>query len=634
MPVDVFLEICAYLTPPDFSNIAQASKTLRALILSPSCASLWQISRRAIGVPELECDDLTDTQLVTLFYSNKCQKCGKTSIGKADFTLRKKYCKACRKLEWIKPLHLCLDFHLATAACLPKTRFPPSDWNYRRATRYCSLSSATYISNKLYELQAKDAELDKANSKPANTSRSKKKGAASTAVSSTLLTDFIKERKSYIIKVENDGDRLHSAAVSFKHNLMENREEERISKAEQSKKRYLDIRQRCLGLGYSHEDFYGSFRTSAIVNKPELLTEDAWTKIQPSVIRLFEKDRAAAAVAAEKRGQHSKQNMLRVVYEKVRGQSEAPDAFLIFGDFLFLEHVRPFWESESDFDQEKWDAAVDSIKADVKEHSEARRILAIRTILSATSGTDLNQLNPNPELYPEEEYGDEFFERFSSHLFCTLPSCRNRVRWWYGNGSNSARTLFFDSLPSLIKHQQALHSNVRFDSTPSPGHFELSEKMADVVQAFATAAELNVNARRPFDMDFRFFKWANAPTRKSRIWAWKDLLDEIHRKMSGKRKTIQTPEFTLANYYEQTEASTSSGQSVTLAGVEALFEGTYPANGQDDQDLQAIEPSGADGENEDEDEDEYSYEDDDEEEDEEENMAHGFVVKEEDEDDA
>ncbi|KAM0749329.1 hypothetical protein T439DRAFT_47771 [Meredithblackwellia eburnea MCA 4105] len=435
LPVEIFLEILSQVTPPDLVNLSQLSKKFRDLLLSLSCSSLWRAARQTIGVDKLGTNDVSDMQLITFFYDNKCQECGAANVPKADFTLRLKLCRRCREQEWIKPWNLPKGLHSKTSQCLPRTSYTAANWNKPGKSRgWVSITRAIQISDILKRLDSND-----------------------------LRKDFVSSRRDYCQKVYQDSAILHSLANTSEYSTKAFRADEKTALAQRSRKRAEDIKQKCLDLGYQKHEFNRSFSTSSVVNKPELLTEQIWTNIKASVIRTLEKDRAAETIAVQQQTMRENQLQLRDAHDKLCTEAKSPETFIIFGDFVFLNNVRPFWENGPQFSSEEWEAKLSVIEGEIDNHAAARRIFAIRSILAATTGTPLQEIDDNPASYPKESFDDDFFEKLSSHLFCSLPSCcsrseHNRRFHVAGKCEKGCRTIAFATLPALLRHHQDVHS--------------------------------------------------------------------------------------------------------------------------------------------------------------------------------
>ena len=251
------------------------------------------------------------------------------------------------------------------------------------------------------------------------------------------------------------------------------------------------------------------------------------------MLKILEKNKAARLVADAALVTKQRQSRLRVAHQTLRAAEPDADkrsSFPIFGDFLNLPSVVPFWEPiDATFVQIQWDAVVSDIQLEVTEHRESTRIHAIKQILLSTTDASEEDLDDYDTSYDAATHGDQFFSTATSFLFCTLPNCRHKPRHryrWYGYGGmshNPSRTTFFGSLPDILAHQHELHGDQRFDD-PSDGHFELPEILADVLASLADAINVERDEVLPKDLDGYYYKWTSATSKPGKYWEWRDLV--------------------------------------------------------------------------------------------------------------
>lgn len=66
-------QICHDLSPADLLAISQTSKGVHATLFAKSAAPLWLAARRAVGMPDLETDDMSETRYAFLVMGKACQ---------------------------------------------------------------------------------------------------------------------------------------------------------------------------------------------------------------------------------------------------------------------------------------------------------------------------------------------------------------------------------------------------------------------------------------------------------------------------------------------------------------------------------------------------------------------------------
>ncbi|KAI0692684.1 hypothetical protein C8T65DRAFT_586422, partial [Cerioporus squamosus] len=98
LPIDMFLEIAAYLAPADLLHLLQVSKSLRTTLASPECRVAWLRTLRS--VPDLPpCpSDMCVIFYTALVFGHNCfvgVSSRPASAYSVDYALRVRYCATC-----------------------------------------------------------------------------------------------------------------------------------------------------------------------------------------------------------------------------------------------------------------------------------------------------------------------------------------------------------------------------------------------------------------------------------------------------------------------------------------------------------------------------------------------------------
>ncbi|GAA6009495.1 hypothetical protein JCM11491_003578 [Sporobolomyces phaffii] len=104
LPVELFYEILAFLSPKDLLALSRTNKEYRATLMSKARSErIWKQSFKAVGLPELAADDWSLPACADLVFSQHCYECGRYAPSWMDPWLRRRICQACRKSALISP---------------------------------------------------------------------------------------------------------------------------------------------------------------------------------------------------------------------------------------------------------------------------------------------------------------------------------------------------------------------------------------------------------------------------------------------------------------------------------------------------------------------------------------------------
>ncbi|KAK4699585.1 hypothetical protein P7C70_g6675, partial [Phenoliferia sp. Uapishka_3] len=545
MPLEIIAEICSHLNGTDIVRLSLSSRPIRALLLSPSSKTIWIIARRASGLPDLTSDNMNEIEYAQLAFLTNCQGCDNAKVPQADYFLRKRLCKTCRKAEWVKNPHYSAHYHRETRLCVALTPATAANFHaYGTNYRYASKADAEFVSKRLFELEAEDKAIDLENAPPPQAPSPffnvfvPKVAPDPNLVKSSLLADYIEARKVLVAKMTVDGQAMHSAVVNLEATARVAKSEEKSKSEALGHQRRRAIETKVRALGWDHRDFTGTWKTSIYVNKAELLDDTIWENIKAPVLKLLEKSKATRLVAEAATRATYRQDRLRAPYYMLRCSDSS---ILVFNDFVHLPSVRPFWEAVgSVFDEAQWNAALPAVLIDIESQRASTRVNAIKLILAATTN---QRLSNDPAAYPEATFSDAFFAAPTSFLFCTLPGCRHKPKrrmYYYGSGGSAPRNIFFGPFTALIDHQRQVHPYADISSL-SNGHFELPQFMADTIDTLAESIGVDSQRLTTADLDSAWYVWSNSPSKSTKYWNWPELIDEIYHKLSNLRGNMELP---------------------------------------------------------------------------------------------
>ncbi|KAK0463464.1 uncharacterized protein EV420DRAFT_1089955 [Desarmillaria tabescens] len=104
MPLDIWLEILAYLAPGDIFHLACASRELRDSLTNPNLLSVWINPRNAESPPVPQpMIGYSEAAWIGLLFDPHCDFCPDKNVRTIDFTFRTRLCSDCRKTQYVSP---------------------------------------------------------------------------------------------------------------------------------------------------------------------------------------------------------------------------------------------------------------------------------------------------------------------------------------------------------------------------------------------------------------------------------------------------------------------------------------------------------------------------------------------------
>lgn len=173
--------------------------------------------------------------------------------------------------------------------------------------------------------------------------------------------------------------------------------------------------------------------------------------------------------------------------------------FSPFNDFLELETVKAFWETD---DAPKLIDAVWSMKEkdildEVDTYRETKRIEAIKLILAATNEPGV-ELSDDPDDYDEDTYDEAFFGRITSLFFTSSLYWRSKRRRLF------SANIIARPFPQVLAHPSSstVWYGLRVNLRDAISHFQVK-----VLRAMLKAADLDEVTATVDDLDSIGCKW-------------------------------------------------------------------------------------------------------------------------------
>ncbi|CAE6451867.1 unnamed protein product [Rhizoctonia solani] len=146
LPLDILIEIAAWLQPLDMIQLSRVNKDIRGLLMRRSAACMWRTSLCNVGALPPVSTDLTGAQLAVLLFSGECTQCGEYTDNGIDFIFRARLCSACRQVHLMVPTDLDHSELLFVSEYTPSFQWTP--------TYTCLRSDYLHVKSKYEELRA------------------------------------------------------------------------------------------------------------------------------------------------------------------------------------------------------------------------------------------------------------------------------------------------------------------------------------------------------------------------------------------------------------------------------------------------------------------------------------------------
>ncbi|BGP42495.1 hypothetical protein JCM10449v2_006503 [Rhodotorula kratochvilovae] len=222
----------------------------------------------------------------------------------------------------------------------------------------------------------------------------------------------------------------------------------------------------------------------------------------------------------------------------------------LFGEFLLLPSVKPFWEDQTEVSNALWYGYLNEVKEDLRQFRLDLAVCARELIVAATRDPDNDGVDQGEAAVEDEpDLGDAFFARAPSFR-CGERSCR--IKGYIG------------PLDTVLAHQHRVHNDVSHLQLPEQFNGEPQLRLSLPLEvACAVGAVLEFTKIEPekatladlvrFDKLFAKYVWDNATSWKRNFYVgrwqnprapgWEDLLYAI--KVEADRAAKAKPPLSL-----------------------------------------------------------------------------------------
>ncbi|EUC60917.1 hypothetical protein RSOL_376120, partial [Rhizoctonia solani AG-3 Rhs1AP] len=96
MPLDIFIEIAAYLMPIDIISLARLTKSTRSKLMHRSSIHVWHTAMKNLEILPDCPPDMSEPRYLSFLFSEVCTACGESVNASPDWVLRVRLCGPCR----------------------------------------------------------------------------------------------------------------------------------------------------------------------------------------------------------------------------------------------------------------------------------------------------------------------------------------------------------------------------------------------------------------------------------------------------------------------------------------------------------------------------------------------------------
>ncbi|BGP34634.1 hypothetical protein JCM10296v2_006456 [Rhodotorula toruloides] len=495
LPDDLFLEICGYLDGRDLLEFSRTCKTMRKTLFSPNSGYIWANSRRRDDIPLP--NGIRELELAALLYSNACQICGANpaSSFRRDIQLRFRSCRnviAAARIRSTWP-----SLHPQATGCVLI-----SPYGYL-------VAELDHVHHHLLELEEEDELAAYTVQAPVQGSRSRPR--TSFTLAQSLVDEIVSVQKA---KVKQTTKELRTVSEAFQR---KEKEDTLNRKAQVEKK--IQVLVTCYGWTDEQADWFRTWCAPPAwmswkftpPTKPPAADEAAWEAYRAVIQKELDRvtKRQSKWVAYDRH-----EEALRSLYE-VYGQRTARDPAQLppLDDLLYSPSLEPLLGPDSPtWDEATWNAHLPTLEQVFDRYQQELRVLAIRLIISATTGIRRSQLSRRLADYPQDKFEAAFFARPTS-LFIVKGQSSGR----YG-----LRPLVVASFPLCLQ------ADSRKWSPKTSLRLSIDERQVMFTRMILDAAGLDEKTATTDDLDAlgARFKWTNDNGTRTRVkpHKWTDML--------------------------------------------------------------------------------------------------------------
>ncbi|KAL8276212.1 hypothetical protein RQP46_011373 [Phenoliferia psychrophenolica] len=353
LSLDALSGVTAFLSPLGLLNLSLTCKTLHNTLTSPAAKSLWICSRRQVGLPDLQANDMTEAQYATMMYIKQCSFCPSTKAKfTVDFGLRVRSCMRCQR-----DVMMYLDDAKSAEPVAQNTlayRCVVSGWitgcgggetNHDMRTLHPFWGGGREEPREIVRssLEMYDAHLDELFPGAKRRSSLERVPAA---------VKYVERRERYCKKREADGVVLYSW---YRRQTKIDEEEHRQALADKKK----DIRRRCYELGFTPKEFhYMPHETFVLLrpveNNPKPFTDQTWKTFAKKLVPHLQEQLDNRLHKERERREGDRRSALLPLYKSLQDDKIIENQGLYLPPlkvFFSLDSVRTLWE-DSNFDSE------------------------------------------------------------------------------------------------------------------------------------------------------------------------------------------------------------------------------------------------------------------------------------------
>ncbi|KAH7874884.1 uncharacterized protein C8R40DRAFT_234302 [Lentinula edodes] len=308
VPLDIMFEIFCYLEPNDLINLARTTRDLRGILMSKSSELIWRTARSNLdGLPPLP-KDLSEPQYADLLFCTHCYFCSKKGACEPPFwSFRTRCCRACavQTFPQLYNLKRTQPRDYRDAKILPREVISPVTRIGRKSTtvRHIGHLALAQRLRAEYDALSKEEDID------------------------IWIALKMEEQEA----VREHGRLCQEWYVT----MLENRQEELLEERKQMIFKKLEE----IGLREEVDIMINSpqshlFLRHDSVNQSKQLTEQAWRKIEPDLVKVLSDHRQRRIVEETKVSARQRYVLLEKVYNSFTSGADLRDPFPLVGDIL------------------------------------------------------------------------------------------------------------------------------------------------------------------------------------------------------------------------------------------------------------------------------------------------------------
>ncbi|KAF5372849.1 hypothetical protein D9758_001477 [Tetrapyrgos nigripes] len=323
MPLDVIFEIFMHLEPIDILRLSRTSKDLRKLLTSKSSEYIWRTARLNVEALPPPPSYLNEIQYANLMFDTYCHSCGHHPCDNVLWDCRVRCCRKCIT-------------HVLYSSSEIEEQYPVSFRSHEYEMRsILACTPGTYINRgRWYLLSAFTQKYNE-------------------------LKDFQGQKdgrtvQEWLVTVRAEDRQRRDANIIYEKWFRDRRNDRYDDLQERRNQRKKDIEDRLTSLGWGPEvqclTTRWSFSQHKLVKQAAKLTEGAWNKIAPEIIKLAEEERIRRLQDERKTILQDRHTILQTLYDAhIASKGLTEVGYPPFGDVM----------ESAIFDPVLWDTPLD-----------------------------------------------------------------------------------------------------------------------------------------------------------------------------------------------------------------------------------------------------------------------------------